>query len=130
VRAASRRLAPLLLALTLGACSLPVVLYEKPGISVSYTDGRFQIEWGTAQTKQGQPLITGYITNTRGGGVTNLRVQAQTLDAQGQVIDTASALAPGYVGGFGRTYFEVPLEKAGPGYRVNVLSWDPAGNGQ
>jgi len=130
VRAASRRLAPLLLALTLGACNLPVVLYEKPGMSVSYTDGRFQIEWGTAQTKQGQPLITGYITNTRGGGVTNLRVQAQTLDAQGQVIDTASALAPGYVGGFGRTYFEVPLEKAGPGYRVNVLSWDPAGNGQ
>ena len=128
---ASKRLAAaLLLALALGACSTHVVLYEKPGMSASFTDGRFQIEWGTAQTKQGQPLISGYITNTRGGGVTNLRVQAQTLDAQGQVIDTASALAPGYVGGFGRTYFEVPLEKTGPGYRVNVLSWDPAGNGQ
>jgi hypothetical protein len=70
------------------------------------------------------------VTNTRGGGVTNIRMQVQTLDAQGQVIDTATALAPGYVGGFSRTYFEVPLEQTGPGYRVSVLSWDPAGNGQ
>jgi len=88
------------------------------------------VEWGTAQTRSGQPLIAGYVTNTRGGGVNNIRMQVQTLDAQGQVIDTATALAPGYVGGFGRLYFEVPLEKTGPGYRVSVLSWDPAGNGQ
>ena len=128
--AASRSLAALLLALTLGACSGPVAVYEKPGLVASFTDGRFQVEWGTAQTKQGRPLIAGYITNTRGSGVTNLRVQAQTLDAQGQVADTVTALAPGYVGGFGRIYFEVPLEKTGPGYRVSVLSWDPAGNGQ
>jgi len=128
--AVNRPFAALLLALALGACSREVVLFEKPGMAASFTDGRFQIEWGTAQTRQGKPLIFGYITNTRGGGVTNLRVQAQALDAQGQVIDTASALAPGYVGGFGRIYFEVPLEKTGPGYRVNVLSWDPAGSGQ
>jgi hypothetical protein len=128
--AASRLVARLLLALMLGACSGPVAEIRATGMSASFTDGRFQIEWQTAQTMQGRPLIDGYITNTRGGGVNNLRVQVQTLDAQGQVIDTATALAPGYVGGFGRTYFEVPLEKAGPGYRVSVLSWDPAGNGQ
>jgi hypothetical protein len=128
--AASRPRTALLLALALGACSGPVVLYEKPGLVASYTDGRFQVEWGTAQTMQGKPLIAGYITNTQGGGVNNLRMQAQTLDAQGQVIDTATALAPGYMGGFGRIYFEVPLEKTGPGYRVTVLSWDPAGSGQ
>jgi len=88
------------------------------------------VDWGTAQTRSGQPLIAGYITNTRAGGVNNIRMQAQTLDAQGQVLDTATALAPGYVGGFSRLYFEVPLEKTGPGYRVSVLSWDRAGNGQ
>jgi hypothetical protein len=122
--------AALLLALTLGACARDVVVYRTPGMSASFTDGRFQIEWGTAQTKDGKPLIAGYVTNTQGGGVNNIRIQAQTLDAQGQVVGTASALAPGYVGGFGRTYFEVPLEKTGPGYRVNVLSWIPVGNGQ
>ena len=128
--AASKTLAALLLALMLGACGGPVTQVRETGMAASFMDGRFQVEWGTAQTRQGQPLIAGYITNTRGGGVNNLRVQVQTLDAQGQVIDTVTALAPGYVGGFGRIYYEVPLEKTGPGYRVSVLSWDPAGNGQ
>jgi hypothetical protein len=128
--AGSKRLAALLLALTLGACSGPVVLNPTPGMSASFTDGRFRVEWSTAQTKDGKPLIAGYVTNTNGGGVANIRMQAQTLDAQGQVIDTGTALAPGYVGGFARTYFEVPLEKTGPGYRVSVVSWDAAGNGQ
>ena len=128
--AASRPLTALLLVLVLGACSGPVAVYQTPGMSASFTDGRFKVEWSTAQTKDGRPLIAGYVTNTSGGGVANIRMQAQTLDTQGQVIDTGTALAPGYVGGFGRIYFEVPLEKTGPGYRVSVLSWDRAGNGQ
>jgi hypothetical protein len=48
---------------------------------------------------------------------------------QGQVIGMATALAPGYVGGFSRIYFGVPLEKTGIGYRVSIIGWDPAGNG-
>jgi hypothetical protein len=63
-------------------------------MSASFTDGRFQVEWGTAQTKDGKPLIAGYVTNTSGGGVANIRMQAQTLDAQGQVIDTGTASPP------------------------------------
>jgi hypothetical protein len=130
VPAANRPLAALLLTLMLEACSGPVVLHQTPGMSASFTDGRFKVEWGTEQTKDGRPLIAGYVTNTSGGGVANIRMQAQTLDAQGQVIDTGTTLAPGYVGGFGRTYFEVPLERTGPGYLVSVVSWDSAGNGQ
>ena len=130
VAAANRPLAALVLALILGACAGPAAQNRPPGITASFEDGRFRVEWGTAQTGSGQPLIAGYITNTRGSGVNNIRIQAQTLDAQGKVLDTATALAPGYVGGFSRLYFEVPLEKTGPGYRVSVLSWDPAGNGQ
>jgi len=130
VPAASRSLAALLLALLLEACAGPAAQSPAPSITASFDDGRFKVEWGTAQTRSGQPLVAGYITNTGGGGVNNIRMQVQTLDAQGQVIDTATALAPGYVGGFSRLYFEVPLEKTGPGYRVSVLSWDRAGNGQ
>jgi len=130
VREVSRPLGTLLLALTLGACAGQATRAPAPGLAASFTEGRFQVEWQTAQSKQGRPLVAGYITNTRGGGVTNLRVQAQTLDAQGQVTGRATALAPGYVGGFGRIYFEVPLETTGPGYLVSVLSWDPAGSGQ
>jgi hypothetical protein len=110
VAAASRPLA-LFLALLLGACAGPAAENRSPGITASFEDWRFKVEWGTAQTRSGQPIIAGYVTNTRGGGVNNIRMQA-------------------HVGGFGRLYFEVPLEKTGPGYRVSVLSWDPAGNGQ
>ena len=125
--AASRRLAALLLILTLGACAGQV---GGLGMTASFTDGRFQIEWQTAQTAKGAPLIAGYVRNTSGGGAANVRMKVETLDAQGQIIGTATALAPGYLGGFSRTYFEVPLETAGVGYRVTVASWDPAGNGQ
>jgi hypothetical protein len=127
VAAASRRLAALLLALTLGACAGQI---REPGVAASFTDGRFQVEWQRAQTAKGAPLIAGYVQNTRGGGVANVRMKVETLDAEGQVIGTAAALAPGYLGGFSRTYFEVPLETAGVGYRVSVASWDPAGSGQ
>jgi hypothetical protein len=129
VAAANRRLVGILVALTLGACAAPVEV-RQPDLTVSFSDGRFQVTWGTTQTKTGSPLIAGYVQNTRGGGVANIRVRVDTLDAQGQVIATATGLAPGYVGGFSRTSFEVPLEKAGIGYRVSIISWDSAGNGQ
>jgi len=129
VRAVSRRLGALLLALTLGACAEPLQT-QRPSLSVSFNDGRFQVEWGTTQTRTGSPAIAGSIQNTRGGGVSNVRLQVETLDAQGAVIATATALAPGYLGGFSRTSFEIPLQKTGVGYRVSVLGWDPAGNGQ
>ena len=127
--AASRRIGALLLALTLGACASQVQVGQRD-MAASFSDGRFQVEWETAQTKKGSPLIAGYVQNTRGGGVANIRLRVDTLDAQGQVIATTTALAPGYVGGFSRAYFEVPIEKTGIGYRVSVIGWDPAGSGQ
>jgi hypothetical protein len=129
VVAVSRRLPALLLAVTLGACAGQVQVRQQD-MSATFSDGRFQVTWETAQTKKGSPLIAGYVQNTRGGGVANIRLRVDTLDAQGQVIGTATALAPGYVGGFSRIYFEVPIEKTGIGYRVSIISWDPAGSGQ
>ena len=128
--AASRPFLALVLALTLGACAREVVLRSTPSMTATFTEGRFVVEWGTAQNAKNEPLIAGYVTNKAPGGVNNIRMQVETLDTNGQVIDTETALAPGYVGGFGRTYFEVSLKKPGVGYRVKVLSWDPAGNGQ
>lgn len=116
-------------ALSLGACAAQVQVRQQD-MANSFSDGRFQVTWETAQTKKGSPLIAGYVQNTRGNGVANIRLRVATLDAQGQVIATATGLAPGYVGGFSRISFEVPLEKTGIGYRVSIISWDSAGNGQ
>ena len=127
--AASRRLGALLLVLALGACASQGQVRPQD-MAVTFTEGRFQLTWETAQTKKGSPLIAGYVQNTRGGGVANIRLQVDTLDAQGRVVGTATGLAPGYVGGFSRTSFEVPIEKTGIAYRVSIISWDAAGNGQ
>jgi len=129
VPAASRRLGALLLILALGACATQVQVRQQD-MANSFSDGRFKVTWETAQTKKGSPLIAGYVQNTRGNGVANVRLQVDTLDAQGQVIATATALAPGYMGGFSSTSFEVPLEKTGIGYRVSIVGWDSAGSGQ
>jgi len=129
VRAASSRIASALLALALCACAGPAQ-QQRPDLSATFSDGRFRVNWETAQTKKGAPLIAGYVENTRGNGAANIRLQVETLDAQGQVVATTTALVPGYLGGFSRTYFEAPLEKTGLGYRVTIASWDPAGNGQ
>ena len=125
--AASRRLGALLLALTLSACAEPI---QTLGLVASFSDDRFHVEWQTAQTKAGGPLIVGYVQNTRSSGVSNVRLRVETLDAQGKVIGTATGLAPGYLGGRSRTSFGVPLERTGVGYSVSVIGWDVAGNGQ
>jgi len=102
--------------LSLGACAAQVRVRQQD-VTASFSDGRFQVEWETAQTKKGSPLIAGYVQNTRGGGVANVRLRVDTLDAQGQIIGTATALAPGYVGGFSRTYVEVPVTGSGLTFR-------------
>jgi len=63
VPAASRPLTALLLVLVLGACSGPVAVYQTPGMSASFTDGRFKVEWSTAQTKDGKRNQLGKRTN-------------------------------------------------------------------
>ena len=115
--------------LTLGACAAQVQVRQQD-MANSFSDGRFQVTWETAQTKKGSPLIAGYVQNTRGGGVSKIRLQVDTLDAQGRAIGTTTAIAPGYLGGFNRTSFEVPVEKTGIGYSVSIIGWDAAGNGQ
>ena len=43
------------------------IAYVSPGsgLAASFTEGRFQVEWQTAQNKEGRPLIAAYISNTR-----------------------------------------------------------------
>ena len=69
--------------LALGACAAQVQVRQQD-MAVTFSEGRFQLTWETAQTKKGSPLIAGYVQNTRGGGVANIRLQVDTLDAQGQ----------------------------------------------
>ncbi|HWM79239.1 MAG TPA: hypothetical protein VNS56_16790, partial [Methylomirabilota bacterium] len=92
--------------------------------------GRFRIDAQVAQSKKGAPVYSGYIYNDGGGGVANVRLLVETLDAAGAVIGQAQGVAHGSMLGRDRLYFEVPLEATGASYRVRVLSWDTFATGQ
>ena len=93
-------------------------------------DGRFRIDAQVVQSKKGTPIYSGYIYNDGGGGVANIRLLVETLDAEGKVIGRAQGAALGSMLGRDRLYFEVPLEATGASYRVRVLSWDTFATGQ
>jgi hypothetical protein len=92
--------------------------------------GRFRIDGQAALSKKGTPVYSGYIYNNGGGGVANIRLLVETLDAEGKVIGEAQGTALGSMLARDRLYFEVPLHATGASYRVRVLSWDTFGTGQ
>jgi hypothetical protein len=92
--------------------------------------GRFRIDAQAGQSKKGAPVYSGYIYNDGGGGVANVRLLVETLDAAGTVIGQSQGAALGSMLGRDRLYFEMPLEVTGASYRVRVLSWDTFATGQ
>ena len=92
--------------------------------------GRFRIEGQVVQSKKGTPVYSGYIYNDGGGGVGNIRLLVETLDAQGKVIGQGEGAALGSMLSRDRLYFEVPLPTTGVSYRVQVLSWQTFATGQ
>jgi hypothetical protein len=92
--------------------------------------GRFRIDAQVVQSRKNTPVYSGYISNSGGGGVANIRLLVETLDAEGKVIGQAQGAALGSMLGRDRLYFEVPLEATGASYRVRVLSWDTFATGQ
>ena len=82
----------------------------------------FRIDWTAADQSPGARTVSGYVYNQNGEFATSLRVLAQALDRTGAVVGYRVAYVPGGVGGFGRSYFEVPNLPVAENYRVSV--WD------
>ena len=94
------------------------------------SQGRFRIDAQAAVSKKGTPVYSGYIYNDGGGGVANVRLLIEILDADGKVADQVPATALGSMLARDRLYFEAPLPATGASYRVRVQSWDTFGTGQ
>lgn len=116
-----------LLAVVPAGCSLPEQRVEP---LVRGWEQYFRLEWEGAQ-RAGTPVVQGYITNTWGFGASDVRLLVEGLDASGAVVTQdigwlGSELPPGM-----RAYFEVPVKRAAPTYRVSVFAftWIQSGNG-
>jgi hypothetical protein len=83
----------------------------------------FAVDWQAGE-RRGRPVVSGHVTNTYGIATQYVRLLVESLDAAGQVTGTTIGYVSGDVLPGVRMYFEVPVERAAPAYRVVVLSWD------
>lgn len=84
----------------------------------------FQLEWTPMRAPDSGTRIEGYVHNTYGSPMGNVRVLAQALDAANQVVGQRIEWVPGVVPNFGRSYFIVPSLPPAHQYRVSVWSYD------
>ena len=83
----------------------------------------FKVDWQAGE-RRGRPVVSGHVVNTYGIATHYVRVLVESLDATGQVTATTIGYVSGDVLPGARMYFEVPVERTAPAYRVVVLSWD------
>jgi lipid-binding SYLF domain-containing protein len=95
---------------------------QSPGATANV--GGLRVEFEAGQSKQGQPMVSGYVYNEGRSGVANVRLLVESMDVQGQVVGQAQGGAPGSLVPRARDYFEVPITTPGARYRVSVISWD------
>ena len=68
--------------------------------------------------------VHGYVYNELPWRITNVRVQVDSVDANGTVIASASGWVVGDVAARGRAYFYVPISAPAPTYRASVQAFD------
>jgi hypothetical protein len=92
------------------------------------TDTDFRIESEVAQGKRGS-TVRGYIYNSSGYSIGNIRLIVEGVDGAGQIVGTNVVPTLGVIPPFGRLYFEAPAPNGASNYRVRVGAWEPVGRG-
>ena len=71
--------------------------------------------------------VEGYVRNALPWRITNVRLQVDSIDANGALIASASGWVLGDVAAGGRGYFYVPVSAEAPSYRASVQTFDKVG---
>jgi hypothetical protein len=82
---------------------------------------RFQLE--QSESPRGF-AVEGYVYNALPWRITNVRVQVDSIDANGTLVASASGWVLGDVAPGGRGYFYVPVSAQAPTYRPSVQTFD------
>lgn len=107
-----------------GSATAPATWH--PGNAQPLTAGwqqYFSILWG-ATRQDGGALIEGYITNTWGFAVRDVRVLVVGYDASGAQTGQVIAWGPNAIQPGDRVYFDVRVPAAAATYDVSVFSWE------
>jgi hypothetical protein len=68
--------------------------------------------------------VEGYVYNPLPWRITNVRLQVDSIDANGTLVASASGWVLGDVAAGGRGYFYVPVSAQAPTYRASVQRFD------
>lgn len=82
----------------------------------------FDIAWGVTR-HDGGALIDGYITNTWGFAVRDVRVLVNGYDSSGTQTGQVIAWGPGAIQPGNRVYFDVRVPAVAATYDVSIYSW-------
>ena len=116
----------LLIMLTAAGCT-GVGAGMMPSASVTTTmqgwEHYFRLDWAPKATPSGVE-IDGYVYNTYGQPMANVRVLGQALDQSNNVVGQKIEWVPGIVPNFDRSYFRIAGLPLAQQYRVSVWSFD------
>ena len=107
-----------MMATTIGTATAPSA---QPAIAGDQAPFTFQFE-RTASFRG--VAIEGWVTSTLPWRITNVRVQIDSVDANGALLASASGWVLGDVAGGGRGYFFVPISAQAATYRATVQRFD------
>ena len=110
------------IAAALGLLVFPVAVHAQTYRTYG-SEAFFAVDWQAGE-RRGRPVVSGHVVNTYGIAAHYVRVLVESLDGAGQVTGTTVGYISGDVLPGARMYFEVPVDRAAPAYRVVVLSWD------
>jgi hypothetical protein len=107
-----------MIATTLGTTSVP-----RAQTAIASDQSPFRFEFERNESHRGR-TVQGYIYNALPWRITNVRLQVDSIDADGTVVGSASGWVVGDVAGGGRGYFYVPVSAHGAAYRASVQAFD------
>ena len=91
--------------------------------AVATQQSPFQFKFEQSASPRGL-AVEGYVYNTLPWRITNVRLQVDSLDANGTLVASASGWVLGDVAAGGRGYFYVPVSAQGATYRPSVQTFD------
>lgn len=120
----SRTAQGIVIALALLAATLAVPAAASAQGSTTTAAGRLRVEW-QVETRNGRPMVTGFVQNNHGLSAGNVYLLVEQLDREGRVVGKTTTVIYGDIPSGSRESFEVRVPTAEATYRVGVLnvSW-------
>lgn len=107
-----------IVATTLGTPTVP-----RAQTAIASDQSPFGFQYEQTQTPRGVG-VEGYVYNALPWRITNVRLQVDSLDANGTLIASASGWVVGDVPAGGRGYFYVPVSAPAAMYRATVQTYN------